>query len=181
MVIVPRIAAVSCLSATPFIYGVKHSLHAGLSLSDSAETVRRFSDLEADIALVPACAVPALSGAQVVTDYCIGGIPAAADGLRSSDDPLVGWWKPFGELPFAFALWVARKGTDPETLGALQHALTFGLEHLYEALLEARLADPAAAYETLSQFDFIYDVEKRRALRKFWNSGLKTVPRANPG
>ena len=60
MVIVPRIAVVSCFSTTPFIYGIQHedNLRAGLLLSDPAETIQAFSEHKADIALIPAiCAV----------------------------------------------------------------------------------------------------------------------------
>ena len=49
-------------------------------------------------------------------------------------------WKKATRLPFAFAVWVARKGTDPDFTEGLQHALTFGIEHTYEAILAARPA-----------------------------------------
>ena len=44
MVIVPRIAVVSCFSTTPFIYGIQHedNLRAGLLLSDPAEAIQAF-------------------------------------------------------------------------------------------------------------------------------------------
>ena len=91
-------------------------------------------------------------------------------------------WKPFGKLPFAFAVWVAHRDVEPETVEALQHALTFGLEHGYEAVLESAFAaDPGQAYEGLSRFDYIFDNQKDKALKQFWDSGLKVAPRANPG
>ena len=67
MVIVPRIAVVSCFSTTPFIYGIQHedNLRAGLLLSDPAEAIQAFSEHKADIALVPAAAVPSLTGARI--------------------------------------------------------------------------------------------------------------------
>ena len=51
MVIVPRIAVVSCLSTTPFIYGIQRegNFRAELLLSDPEESIRIFSDRKADI------------------------------------------------------------------------------------------------------------------------------------
>ena len=184
MVIVPRIAAVSCLSTTPFIYGIRHegNLRAELLLSDPAEAIRSFSERKADIALVPAVAVPSLADARIVTEYCVGGVPAAREALLADDDVLVEAWKPFGKLPYAFALWVAHGDVEPETVEALQHALTYGLEHGYEAILESAFAaDSGLAYEGLARFDYIFDNQKDKALKKFWDSGLKVAPRANPG
>lgn len=184
MVIVPRIAVVSCFSTTPFIYGIQHedNLRAGLLLSDPAETIQAFSEHKADIALIPAAAMPSLTDARIVTEYCVGGVPASKEALLASDDALVGAWKPFGKLPCAFAVWAAHADTDPDAVETLQHALTYGLEHGYEAILESAFAaDPGRAYAELAHFDYIFDNQKDKALKKFWNSGLKAVPRANPG
>jgi len=184
MVIVPRIAVVSCLSTTPFIYGIQRegNFRAELLLSDPEESIRIFSDRKADIALVPAAAVPSLEDARIVTEYCVGGVPAAKEALLADDDPFVAAWKPFGKLPCAFALWVAHGDVEPETVEALQHALTFGLEHGYEAVLDSAFsADPGLAYAGLAHFDYIFDNQKDKALKKCWDSGLKVAPRANPG
>mgnify|MGYP000966351099 CR=1 FL=1 len=184
MVIVPRIAVVSCFSTTPFIYGIQHedNLRAGLLLSDPAETIQAFSEHKADIALIPAAAMPSLTDARIVTEYCVGGVPAAKEALLADDDPFVAAWKPFGKLPCAFALWVAHGDVEPETVEALQHALTFGLEHGYEAVLDSAFsADPGLAYAGLAHFDYIFDNQKDKALKKCWDSGLKVAPRANPG
>ena len=81
-----------------------------------------------------------------------------------------------------FAVWAAHADTDPDAVETLQHALTYGLEHGYEAILESAFAaDPGRAYAELAHFDYIFDNQKDKALKKFWNSGLKAVPRANPG
>lgn len=185
MVIVPRIAVVSCLSATPFIYGIRQEASdfpAALSLLDIQETVRAFAEGRADIALVPAGAVPHLSGARIVTEYCIGGVAAELKALQASSDPLVEAWKPYGKLPCAFALWVARAEVAPETVESLRAALTRGLERPYEALLDSPWAsDAGAAYAELARFDYIFDNQKDKALKKFWDSGLKVAPRTNPG
>lgn len=168
----------------PLIYGVKRAgnLHAELLLSDPEEVIREFSDHKADIALVPSAAVPTLADAKIVTEYCVGGIPAARKALLASDDPLVEAWKSMGDLPFAFAVWMAHKDADPDLIGGLQYALTYGLEHSYEAVLDGPFAaDAQRAYEGLAQFDYIFDNQKQKALQKFWDSGIKVAPRANPG
>lgn len=74
MVIVPRIAAVSYLNTIPFIYGIEHegNLRAELLLSPPAVCAKNFAEHKADIALVPAAAVPSLADADIVTEYCIG-------------------------------------------------------------------------------------------------------------
>ena len=52
----------------------------------------------------------------------------------------------------------------------------------HAAILESAFAaDPGRAYAELAHFDYIFDNQKDKALKKFWNSGLKAVPRANPG
>lgn len=184
MVIVPRIAVVSCLSTTPFIYGIRQedSFPAELSLLDLQQTVRAFSEHRADIALVPAGAVPSLNGARIVTEYCVGGVAAELKSLLESRDPLVEAWKPYGKLPCAFGLWVAHPEVAPETVESLRAALTCGLERPYEALLDSPWAeDPGAAYAELACFDYIFDSQKDKALKKFWDSGLKVAPRTNPG
>lgn len=184
MATVPRIAAVSCLGTLPFVYGLKHagSLRAELLLSAPSDCIADFAEGRADLALLPAGAVPSLAGAKIVTEYCVGGIPSAREALLECGDPLLDAWKPFGELPCAFAVWVARPDTDPGLIEELGRALTFGLEHTYEAILASGYADRAGqAYEYLSRFDYIYDNQKHKALRKFWDSGLKTAPRTNPG
>lgn len=185
MATVTRIAAVSCLSTTPFIYGIRHegNLRAELLLSDPDTVIQDFLEHKADIALIPSVSVPLLADARTVTEYCVGGIPAAREALLASDDPLLGLWKEQGgELPFAFAVWVAHKDTDPDTVEALQYALTYGLERGYEAVLEtAPELDPQRAYDALSCFDYIFDNEKNQALQQFWDSGVKVAPRANPG
>ena len=123
MVIVPRIAVVSCLSTTPFIYGIRHedNLRAELSLSSPSESTRLFVEGLADLALIPAAAYPTLKEARLVTEYCVGGVPKSLSALLASDDPLVEAWKPYGKLPCAFALWVARPEVEPETVEALQY------------------------------------------------------------
>ena len=92
-------------------------------------------------------------------------------------------WQRATSLPFCFAVWVARKGTPYSVIDELQHAFTFGVEHIYEAVLEFGFdKKPYDAYEYLTRnIDFLFDEQKRKALDKFWDSGIKVVPRVNPG
>lgn len=256
MVIVPRIAAVSYLNTIPFIYGIEHegNFRAELLLSPPSLCARNFSELKADIALVPVAAVPSLPDAEVVSGYCIGATGSVRTVVLMSNEPieqvrrvfldahsltsvqLAGYllqkhwkvapeyymmedyaqlkhalagdaflligdkvfdhegefnytydlaaeWKKATRLPFAFAVWVARKGTDPDLIEGLQHALTYGVEHTYEAILKYGFdKKPYNAYEYLTQnIDFIFDNQKRKALQRFWESGIKIAPRTNPG
>ena len=91
-------------------------------------------------------------------------------------------WREATQLPFAFAVWVARKGVSLEVTDALQHALTYGVEHIWEAVSESNYmgADGGlTAYDYLTRnIDFILDEEKHRALKKFWDAGIRIVPRS---
>ena len=91
-------------------------------------------------------------------------------------------WRSVTSLPFAFAVWVARKGVSYEVRDALQHALTFGVEHIWEAITESDYMGNdggITAYEYLTRnIDFILAEEKHRALKKFWDAGLRVVPRS---
>lgn len=251
MVSVPSIAAVSYLNTIPFIYGIRHegNFRADLLLSPPSECTKNYVEGRADLALLPAAAVPSLKSTDVITEYCIGAVGPVRTVVLLSDGPvsevrrvfldphsqtsvqLVGYlaahrwkiapewyslddyeqlrhaqegdaflligdkvfdheekfrykydlaaeWQAATKLPFAFAVWVARKGTPYEVIESLQHALTFGLEHTYEAILEAGFdKKPYDAYEYLTRnIDYIFDNQKRRALQKFWDSGLKVSP-----
>ncbi|MDE6139740.1 MAG: menaquinone biosynthesis protein [Alistipes sp.] len=91
-------------------------------------------------------------------------------------------WRKLTRMPFAFAVWVARKGTSYEITDALQHALTYGVEHIYESIASSPYAGSDGglrAYDYLTRnIDFIFDDEKHRALKKFWDAGLRIVPRS---
>ena len=91
-------------------------------------------------------------------------------------------WREVTKLPFAFAVWVARKGVPNEVTDELQRALTFGVEHTWEAVVESAYMgkdNGLTAYEYLTRnIDFILDEEKHRALKKFWDSGIRIEPRS---
>ncbi len=92
-------------------------------------------------------------------------------------------WNKATGMPFAFAVWVARKGTSYEHIDALQRALTRGVESIWEAIVEFGFdSKPYNAYEYLTQnIDFVFNAEKHSALQKFWQAGIKVEPRSNPG
>ncbi len=91
-------------------------------------------------------------------------------------------WIAATSLPFAFAVWVARKGTPHEVIAHLQNALTLGVERIYESIIESRYRDCDYAYDYLTRnIDFLFDEQKHKALQKFWSSGVKVTPRVNPG
>lgn len=91
-------------------------------------------------------------------------------------------WIATTKQPFVFAVWVARKGLSFDVHDALQRALTYGVEHIYEALLESDHASRPYAYDYLTRnIDYLFDVEKHKALKKFWDFGLKVSPKVNPG
>ncbi len=91
-------------------------------------------------------------------------------------------WQKATKMPFTFAVWVARKGLSYEVRDELQAAFTFGIEHIYEAILESDYADREYAYDYLTRnIDFLFDIQKHNALKKFWDYGLKIEPKVNPG
>ena len=91
-------------------------------------------------------------------------------------------WIAQTHLPFVFAVWVARKGLSYDVHDALERALTFGVEHTYEAILESNYATREYAYDYLTNnIDYLFDTQKHKALKKFWDFGLKIEPKVNPG
>ena len=71
-----------------------------------------------------------------------------------------------------FAVWIARTGTDPEVLDALESALTLGVERIWEAIVEEGHEDKPFAYEYLTErLDFLFDHQKHKALEQFWEKG----------
>lgn len=129
-------------------------------------------------------------------DYGRMSRPAAGDAFLIIGDKVFDWesrfafrldlageWRAATGLPFAFAVWVARKGVPYEVTDALTAALTFGVERPYEAVLAYGYdRKPYDAYDYLTRnIDFLFDHEKHKALQKFWDSGVKVTPRVNPG
>lgn len=250
-----RIAAISYLNTVPFIYGIRHegNLCAELLVAPPAECVKLFNEGKVDIALLSSAAIPSITGADIISDYCIGASSAVRTVILTGNTPiekvrriwldshsrtsvqLLGYlaqhrWKISPEwlllddysildtpqegdaylligdkvfdhedrfeyrydlaqewiaqthLPFAFAVWVARKGLSYQVYDALQRALTYGVEHIYEAILESDYATKEYAYSYLTtNIDYLFDAQKHKALKKFWDYGLKIEPKVNPG
>jgi chorismate dehydratase len=86
-------------------------------------------------------------------------------------------WRALTGLPMVFAVWVARKDVEPETVDALENALTLGVERVYEAILESDFADRPYAYEYLTRnIDYFFDESKRRALQRFLGQSPSKTP-----
>ncbi len=81
------------------------------------------------------------------------------------------WIKECG-LPFVFAAWCARKDIDREVIAELEDALTWGVEHTFEALRELRPEiEIEDGYRYLTEnIDTMLDGAKRNAMERFWAS-----------
>lgn len=251
-----KIAAVSYLNTVPLIYGIEHAglLRADLLLAPPADCARAFERGEADIALVPAGALPRLGDtAEIITSYCIGAVGSVRTVTVMSNRPvteaavlrldshsmtsvrlaqvlcrelwkisprmeelsdysvlehpaddeaylligdkvfpqegrfrhvrdLADCWRELTGLPFVFAVWVARPGTDPEAVDALERSLTFGVERIWEAVNEYGHAGKPYAYDYLTRnIDFLLDAPKRRALELFLDKSGRAVRPPQPG
>lgn len=87
-----RIAAVSYLNTIPFIYGIESSeeLRDRLQLSPPSGCAGAYAGGVADIALLPAGALPSLPDAQIVTSFCIGAAGPVRTVTVMSNEPLEG-------------------------------------------------------------------------------------------
>ncbi len=96
-----RITAVSYLNTLPFIYGIEQEGEAAamlrrgelmLSVAPPADGAVRAFEGQADVALIPVAAIPALRkqflDSQIITDYCIGAAGAVESVALYADSPL---------------------------------------------------------------------------------------------
>ena len=85
-----RIAAVSYLNTVPFIYGIEHAtgLRAALLLSPPNGCAAAFSNGSAEIALVPAGALPQIKDYDIVTPFCLGAVNPVRTVVMMSNSPL---------------------------------------------------------------------------------------------
>lgn len=128
-------------------------------------------------------------------DYSIMEHPKQDDAFLLIGDKVFNWenrfkfkrdlavdWRASTKLPFAFAVWVGKKGLSYEIYDELEYALTYGQEHIYESILESQFEDKILAYNYLTtNIDFFFDSKKHEALKKFWNYGIKIHPKVEPG
>ena len=73
-------------------------------------------------------------------------------------------------LPFAFAVWIARRDVDPVKLQELNHALSLGVNNMDAVLKENKtLATKIELSEYFNTYiDFHFDSEKEKALELFF-------------
>ncbi len=85
-----NIAAVSYLNTVPFVYGINRAdgLRGKLLLSPPSQCVESYRNGQADIALIPVEAIPALTDASVVGRYCLGTNGGVRTVVLMSDHPL---------------------------------------------------------------------------------------------
>lgn len=250
-----RIAAVSYLNTVPFIYGIEHAddLRATLLLSPPSGCAEAFNAGRADIALIPAGALPTIKDAKIVMPFCLGAtgcvrtvtlmsdseLPAIRriwldshsitsalltkilcerawlispefrhmDDYAVADKPekgdaflLIGdkvfdyegrfahtWdlaenWRSRNDLPFVFAVWVARDTVPADTLKSLESALRYGTQHIREAIAHYGHSGKPYAYEYLTKnIDYVFDAQKHKALSLYWEQGRKFAPKVEPG
>lgn len=91
-------------------------------------------------------------------------------------------WHQMTDMPFVFAVWVARQGIDPEVVENLTNALEYGINHVREAIDFYGHSGKQYAYYYLTQnLNYIFDAHKHQALSLFWDKGSKFDPPNNPG
>ncbi len=90
-------------------------------------------------------------------------------------------WRRSTHEPLVLGVWVVRADVTPEESDAFERALTFGIEHTWEALVEVNKATAEGYTQLTEHVDYLFDQEKDKALRKLWREGVKVAPRANPG
>lgn len=86
-----RISAVSYLNTFPFVYGIQNSSyrdHFLLHLDVPSLCAERMKQGEADVALVPAGALPALDEFNLLPGFCIGAVKEVKTVLLLSQHPL---------------------------------------------------------------------------------------------
>ncbi|MFR9620688.1 MAG: menaquinone biosynthesis protein [Rikenellaceae bacterium] len=83
-------------------------------------------------------------------------------------------WIEHTNLPFTFAAWCAREGASEESIEQLEEALTWGVEHTYEAMVALRPdIEIEDGYRYLTQnIDTLFDGAKREGMAKFLTSDL---------
>lgn len=100
---------------------------------------------------------------------------------KYSYDLSLAWFELTG-LPFVFALWVAREGVEQKSVAQLSDALKYGLENIDKSISYYNHQDKSYAYEYLTQnIDYIFDNDKRTALRLFWEKSKEVDPPSLPG
>lgn len=176
MVIPVKIAAASTLSAVPLVYGLRSAanLEADIQLLSQEEAYDALVAGTVDIALLSVDVACGLADTKIVTDFCIAPVKGSSASLTEE-------WGVGVEAPVA-AVWVAREGTSPEVLDAVEVALTLGVERIYEALMVLNECPRIEDYTFLTtQIDYLFDAKKHKALEAYWKKLKKATAHANPG
>lgn len=86
-------------------------------------------------------------------------------------------WNKATSLPFAFAVWCARDNVEESVEEELEEALTWGVEHAFEALSALRSdVEMEEGYRYLTEnIDTLFDNAKRQAMEVFLHSTSKIV------
>ncbi|MFI3289137.1 MAG: menaquinone biosynthesis protein [Rikenellaceae bacterium] len=94
------------------------------------------------------------------------------EGIFEYNFDLAEEWIEHTGLPFVFAAWCAHKDVDREIVADLEDALTWGVEHTFEALRELRPeVEIEEGYRYLTEnIDTILDSDKYNAMERFWAS-----------
>lgn len=85
-----KISAVSYTNTKPFLYGIERSEilnQIDLSLDIPADCANKLINNQVDIGLIPVAAIPFVSNANIVADYCIGSVGAVNSVFIFSDVP----------------------------------------------------------------------------------------------
>ncbi|MFR9635806.1 MAG: menaquinone biosynthesis protein [Rikenellaceae bacterium] len=94
------------------------------------------------------------------------------EGIFEYNFDLAEEWIEHTGLPFVFAAWCAHKDVDREIVADLEDALTWGVEHTFEALRELRPeVEIEEGYRYLTEnIDTILDSDKYNTMERFWAS-----------
>jgi len=76
-------------------------------------------------------------------------------------------WKMMTGLPFAFAVWVAKKNVKPEILIRLNESLKFGVQNIDQMLVEQNLVDSELHSYYKYNISFDFDDQKRAAVARY--------------
>lgn len=79
-------------------------------------------------------------------------------------------WQLHTQLPFAFAVWVCKKGLDTAAIAAFNDALAFGVNHIDQAIASSNqdeLGEAEVIQYLTSNIDYNLDEAKRKALSIF--------------
>ncbi len=117
-----------------------------------------------------------------LTDYSLLANPDNHDGFLLIGDKVFDYenrfstkldlateWFSWTSLPFAFAVWVARKDVSEQSVDAFTHALTYGLNHKDDAIRKSRYVSEynrSLDYVT-HNIKYNLDEPKKKAIRLF--------------